>query len=309
MLAATGAKLCLECHDNPATGHKVQHPPVEEGECTSCHSPHAGKARGMLVESGAALCEQCHDSKTAGKKNLHPPVAEGDCVSCHGVHGGAAKALLPATGTALCAECHDDIVEAAAKAKYPHAAVEDGCTSCHDVHGTGFPKMLSAKGGEVCYECHDDMAEKVKNAKFGHAPVEDGECVACHNPHGSKYRSLLVAAYPEEIYVVYEEQQYALCYQCHDPLLARYDQTDVTNFRNGHQSLHWLHVNRSKGRTCRVCHDIHGSEQKHLLNPFSPNFGRWNIPLQFIEHNGGGACMVGCHKPKMYDRQNGIKNP
>jgi predicted CXXCH cytochrome family protein len=64
MLPEQGAAFCLSCHDDPRTGKKALHPPVAQGECTACHNPHAGKAKGMLPAAGAALCDECHDSKT-----------------------------------------------------------------------------------------------------------------------------------------------------------------------------------------------------------------------------------------------------
>ncbi len=308
MLPARGAKLCYQCHDSKTAGMKFPHPPVADGDCTSCHDPHAGPGRGMTVAAGADLCEMCHDSKRAGKKNLHPPVAEGDCTACHGPHGGKARNLLPASGDLLCAECHD-VAEKAAALPVKHDGLEGGCATCHDAHGTGERKLLTGKGGAVCFQCHDTIEAQIKAAKSQHAPVAEGDCGACHNPHGSVHRAILREAFPEDFYAGYDERAYALCFGCHDSLLAKYERTsEATGFRNGDRSLHYLHVNRPvKGRTCKSCHGVHGADQPRLIQSRVPHFGSWEIPIQYTPTKNGATCLVGCHKPKTYDRVRPVK--
>ena len=63
---------------------KVVHPPVEDGDCMECHTPHAGKFKGLLKKSVKDTCAGCHDdipAKTA--KVIHQPVADGECLECH----------------------------------------------------------------------------------------------------------------------------------------------------------------------------------------------------------------------------------
>jgi hypothetical protein len=38
------------------------------------------------------------------------------------------------------------------------------------------------------------------------------------------------------------------------------------------------------------------------------DFGKWNIPMRWVESAGGGTCYVGCHRPKSYDRNSRRKN-
>lgn len=125
--------LCLSCHDTDdlkdAANKKLQnigklvkdnprhHKPVEEKDCSACHSPHNSENFRLLVDPYPAafyaefdvanyqLCFECHKAETVtskettsltrfrdGKKNLHfvhVNVAEGrgrTCRACHEVH-------------------------------------------------------------------------------------------------------------------------------------------------------------------------------------------------------------------------------
>ncbi|MDK2793350.1 MAG: hypothetical protein PWQ25_2213, partial [Deferribacteres bacterium] len=33
----------------------------------------------------------------------------------------------------------------------------------------------------------------------------------------------------------------------------------------------------------------------------------WELPINFTKTKTGGSCVVGCHKPKEYDRLNPVK--
>ena len=81
----------------------------------------------------------------------------------------------------------------------------------------------------------------------------------------------------------------------------------MTGFRNGDANLHYLHVNREKGRSCRACHDEHASDQpKHIRE--SVPFGRWVMRTQYTKTDTGGGCMTGCHTPYKYDRESPVSN-
>jgi len=47
-LKKTGARLCEQCHPNPAAGKAHSHAPVIEGKCLACHDPH-GAVNPMLL--------------------------------------------------------------------------------------------------------------------------------------------------------------------------------------------------------------------------------------------------------------------
>jgi hypothetical protein len=80
--------------------------------------------------------------------------------------------------------------------------------------------------------------------------------------------------------------------------------TTLTGFRDGDKNLHYLHVNRDdKGRSCRSCHDIHGSNlPKHLASAVPFEGSSWAMPIEFEQTKDGGSCAPGCHKPRSYSR-------
>jgi len=73
---------------------------------------------------------------------------------------------------------------------------------------------------------------------------------------------------------------------------------EATGFRNGERNLHWVHVNKkTKGRTCRTCHEVHASKRPRLVAESVP-FGKrgWRLPLNFEKTETGGSCQPGCHR-------------
>ena len=308
MLPATGSMLCAECHDDKTAGEYV-HGPVAAGECDTCHDPHASDAENQLAESGPAFCLMCHDSKEGlvSSKHVHSAVAD-SCANCHNPHSGPNAYMLPETGDALCLMCHDDVQESMA-ARFPHDALEDGCSTCHDAHGTGKINMFVMEEATLCYSCHDDKELEFSAFKFQHQPVVDGECWGCHAPHGSNRNKLLKGAWPRGFYAPYSAGAYSLCLNCHDKNKFEYERTsEETDFRNGDRNLHFIHVNREKGRVCKDCHGVHGANQESLVLDEVPGFGKWRIPIEKTITETGGACLVGCHKPKYYDRERRVLN-
>jgi predicted CXXCH cytochrome family protein len=217
--------------------------------------------------------------------------------------------MLPAVGDALCVSCHDDVQALAESSKYKHEALDEGCGGCHDPHGTGVVRMLMTEAETFCYSCHEDKEEEILAYKFQHEPVASGECWSCHAPHGSDTIALLKGNYPDTFYAPYTEEAYSLCLSCHERGLLAYGRTsEATDFRNGDKNLHYVHVNKTKkGRTCRVCHGVHGENQERLVHN-SKNFGRWQIPVELTWTENGGGCLVGCHKPLSYSRKRAVKN-
>jgi len=297
-------KVCFSCHDEDEMKRDSQHAPVAAGDCTMCHKPHTSENAHLLVEKQPTLCLDCHDDiGEMVKLEVPHPAVEAGCTTCHEPHSADTAPLLKAPPVELCGECHSDVGEAAANSKHGHPPVEAGeCGTCHGVHGSDHPNLLVEEKPEICFNCHDEIGEAVKEKAVVHAPVEDGDCGSCHNSHGSDNASLLNAALEPNFYAQYSEEDYEFCFQCHDQDLAEEEKTDsTTGFRDGERNLHYVHVHREKGRTCRVCHDPHASDQKHLINTGVP-FGRWVIPIRYSVSENGGRCEVGCHRAQEYSR-------
>jgi len=90
-LFAQGVDLCWGCHDKTKFLGKVGHPPVERGECLSCHDVHTADYKSLIPSAMPEFCFKCHDNADFVKKSKHPPVAEGRCMGCHDAHKSEVK--------------------------------------------------------------------------------------------------------------------------------------------------------------------------------------------------------------------------
>ncbi len=276
-----------------------------------CHKsdgqPHPGTGVIGLIEAEPGLCLQCHDNPAEGMAFPHSVVEEG-CTGCHNAHQGDLPSYVPQSGGKLCLSCHEDVTEG----QYTHGPVKaENCQLCHGIHGGQHEAMLNLPGKDNCLTCHAGIKTIMDNAVSQHEPVANGVCWDCHAPHSSDYKPFLKAFYTQKLYTpYYESRNFALCFDCHDEGAFTYDLTsEVTEFRNRYQNLHYFHVNRPrKGRVCRNCHGVHGADQEKLLMSKVPGFGKWEIPLKWVTDGERSTCYVGCHRPKTYSSLRKIKN-
>ncbi len=316
-------ELCLECHDDMIEDRDFLHGPVAAGACTSCHNPHASENSALLKAPISELCRSCHetiDARMSDRANKHEPAAD-DCTNCHDPHGGDNSLNLTSAMPDLCLDCHDDVADRMDEA-VGHDAVTAGksCANCHDPHASDLKHMLLGPTMDLCLSCHTEPIKSENATLLGigklladstspHGPIRDRDCVACHSPHGGENFRLLTDAYPEKFYSPFGEDEYALCFGCHDVEAFEDEETDeFTAFRNGERNLHHLHVNREvKGRTCRACHDPHaGLGAKHMAKTVP--FGSWSLPINYSSTDTGGSCQPGCHKRYRYDREEAVTN-
>jgi predicted CXXCH cytochrome family protein len=103
------------------------------------------------------------------------------------------------------------------------------CSGCHPQEGKGY--RVTRPVDAMCYRCHGRKDTK----KYLHGPLGSGDCISCHDPHGSPNRFLTVAG-PQ-----------VLCRMCHD------------------QKSSEKHILRAKGKGCVTCHDPHSSNKTFLL--------------------------------------------
>ena len=316
----TMRETCTQCHKDVVGQKKHVHGPVASGACEACHEPHAGKNPKLLVAEGKALCLTCHKEmgeQLAASKVKHKPVADGECAQCHDPHASDYPMQVKAPPEALCTGCHTKIKDAIKDAKYKHSVVtnDQACLNCHTAHGSQLAKLMKAEPLDVCLKCHNEKIKtsdnrdlaglaELKNPKLDkHGPVKDGTCGGCHDVHGSAVPSLLIKNYPATFYAKYDADNFALCFTCHDKKLVEAKEAEgLTGFRNGTDNLHYLHVNRERGRTCRACHETHASKQPVHLRDSVP-YGQWELPINFKKTETGGSCSPGCHKELAYDRK------
>jgi len=347
--------LCYMCHD--AKNEKATvHAPVDDGDCTTCHSPHgSNQPRMLIVDDGESVCESCHDFEWQEKSMVHGPVQAKMCTSCHNPHQSDNAALLQKTPPTLCFTCHEDI-KTQAELPVVHAAFAEDCLNCHHQHGSDLPSLLLDSDPDLCLGCHDHIEEAVtarnvhkpfrekrkclqchnphagqhdfmlsgdvpqlcfdchrdspktiqpmlKNRQVVHPPAEDGDCTSCHSAHGSDNKAMLLMRFPDGAYASDGVKSFQLCFECHDTELVTAKTTvHATNFRDGKRNLHFVHVNRAKGRSCNLCHEMHASD-KHALIAESVNFGNWQLPLNYEKSDTGGSCLPGCHQQVHYKRE------
>ena len=309
-------RLCFECHDEEDTTKKYVHGPNAAGNCSLCHNPHSSDHKPLLIESKEKICTRCHSDKdySSEKIHAHSPVKQG-CSSCHDPHSSNNKHQLTSTSETICRKCHEKIYKKVDAVTYKHPPVEgkQKCYYCHDVHGSSYENNLKISPLTLCLRCHDkpiigsdgkdyNINKIVTKSLYKHGPIKDGNCSGCHDPHGSEFYKLLKKSFPKDFYTSYDPKKYESCFECHDGSLAKDKLTTTsTNFRNGNLNLHYVHVNREKGRTCRACHEIHaGNLPKHIRK--ETPFGKWDIPIGFEQKSDGGSCETGCHKSYTYRR-------
>ncbi|MCG3180776.1 MAG: hypothetical protein BIFFINMI_03139 [Phycisphaerae bacterium] len=310
-------QLCATCHGDVTQARKQVHGPVAAGNCVTCHNAHSSNHPHLLVAEGRGLCLGCHkemDQQLKEVKYLHEPV-KGDCLQCHEPHASNQKMHLRKDPLDLCSSCHANVKDQALKSTHKHTPVTtgDACISCHTPHGSDTAKLMKAPAAKVCLACHDkpikednltvaSVAEIAKPGEFLHGPIRDGNCSGCHNVHGSNESRLLAAPYTSNFYAPFSVEDYELCFTCHSKQMVTTAQTQgLTNFRDGTANLHYVHVNREKGRTCRACHSTHASDHPLHIRDSVP-FGNWELPIHFTPTANGGKCQSGCHKPLEYNR-------
>ena len=118
------------------------------------------------------------------------------------------------------------------------------CIHCHKpVKPTRHRFRPADKTQRVCIGCHKKYSQTHpvrKSWRFEHGPVAAGDCLSCHQPHGSNHRNLL------------RKKAGQSCSICH---------SDLSHPKPPHPGLH-KPVKQGK---CLTCHVSHGSKTRHLL--------------------------------------------
>ncbi len=148
LLKLPGQELCLSCHmeKRKAILQRSTHLfATEHGDtkvtCISCHNPHGGEGKTMLVASSTTqLCYECHAERRGPFLWEHPPVRE-DCNICHVSHGSNNPSLLKSRPTFICQTCHmHTLWRHENVAGFDILTFNHGCTNCHSqIHGSNHP--------------------------------------------------------------------------------------------------------------------------------------------------------------------------
>ena len=174
--------------------------------------------------------------------------------------------------------CHANMLEK----KYIHNPIQkQDCLSCHVENAKKHPErkgneygLKKNNGGEMCLACHKTDIKSIGL----HTPVKKGECLACHDPHGSKVVSMLSNPTPA-----------VLCANCHKDKIGKKD---------------FVHGPVAVG-ACNVCHASHGDEAKLLLTSLNINakcftcheIKKTEIESVAFQHKPVVEKCTNCHNP------------
>jgi predicted CXXCH cytochrome family protein len=178
-------------------------------------------------------------------------------------YASAQEKILQIDTDASCitSDCHGTM----GRQKYVHTIGVDGklCIKCHRITEKGRHRFekISAVTRPLCAQCHSKI-ETLPDIKgsppkvivedkdlMSHKPFAEGKCTECHDAHESNYYKHLKEDYPEDFYVYYSRESYALCFnnKCHRDIERAFTEprtlTD-TLFRNGNLNLHFFHSAR-----------------------------------------------------------------
>jgi len=125
----------------------------------------------------------------------------------------------------------DKKVVAAGSSHPPFA--DKNCRGCHNFKKIN---LLIVPADQLCEKCHIDFVQG--KGDYIHGPVAVLDCLACHLPHESKYKSLLRKSLRD------------ICGKCHQ------EERLAVNMHNAVMD---------HNMKCVDCHDAHGGERHYFL--------------------------------------------
>jgi predicted CXXCH cytochrome family protein len=218
-------------------------------------------------------------------------------------------------------ECHKDI----ANRKVMHGPAQGDCAACHIQ--TGDPKdhafSFLVPTQDLCVRCH-----ALPHENSTHAPVKLGQCMECHDPHGSDHVHVLVADPVRDLCLKCHKQDFAkakfvhgpvaigacvVCHQAHSSSLPKLLTQDPKALCLGcHGEIHatpqdGLKIHAALEQGCTGCHNPHASDHKFQLHQTAPGLCLSCHKDQFDQIAAGakvvhgavttdGGC-VACHEP------------
>ncbi|MBI5416984.1 redoxin domain-containing protein [Candidatus Poribacteria bacterium] len=263
------------------------HLPVADNNCMVCHIFNETKDGFMPISSVQDICFKCHKEKaTSPREHVHSPAKDGKCMECHDPHSASYSSLLREKLVDLCYKCHKE----PDTSDRNHIAFKKGeCVDCHLTHSSFNSNLLDDNIAEVCFNCHQPERD-LFSKDIKHGPLKEGQCIQCHKIHGNKQA------------IVNE----SLCFDCHRKGgFSIQSTTTLTSFRNGDMNLHEKHngfMLQDKPITCKSCHEFHASDDPSLIRAGIKHNSRWGYTINFEKKENSGKCVVGCHKPREYNR-------
>ena len=239
-----------------------------------------------------------------------------ECVDCHDPH--LVERGVPFRGISgrrvgnfiaeidaeyqLCYKCHSESANLPSRSTDKHTEFKTTNPSFHPVEGEG------------ANACVISLKTPYVARKQNPGDVSEISCHDCHGsddptgakgPHGSRFPGLLKANYSMEDGRPESENDYALCYGCHD----RASILGNESFAYHSQHILGSSAGGEGGTSCFTCHDAHGSTRYQYLIRFNedvvlPNAdGKLEFKAQGVASRHG-SCLLNCHgvehNPKEY---------
>lgn len=195
--------------------------------CGTCHNPHDKNIiKRKEADKGS---ETEHRLRLEGSFDL--------CIACHKKKEGLFNKEL----TIEIADDQLDIkLNGEGPPSYHKAFLEKKCRACHTVTRKSPERPIVYK---MCFlsECHD--ASLIKET-FKHSEALHGECLLCHNQHGSQYGAHIV------------NDQQKLCKTCHPLLIGNKEEQKVGDEEDLHDyyTLLFRHLVADREISCSFCH-------------------------------------------------------
>lgn len=300
---------------------------------------------------GSAACKSCHPKASESwptsphGKALEAPSLPAELRGCEACHGPASlhlsagadrKPFVPRAEDAkasntVCGSCHFQSESSKAPeqwrnitgglfARSMHGRKGLACVTCHSGHPNGNDKQLVKPAPALCLDCHPQVMESSpgKTAAYTHSPVAKGQCLKCHDPHGTPSRDMVVPdvekacldchpaadAQMQKAHVGYPVAN-AKCAQCHNP----HSHDKGSGLINANRHLPF------KQGKCELCHTKPGAGQPNGLIKPAKELCLSCHPASVLMRDGNnhhvpaeqGLCTT-CHSPHASMQKGLLKN-
>ena len=156
-------ELCFTCHEK--SKEEVLHKPYEQGQCTTCHSPHSSDFPKQTRAETNSLCLACHAARTATGDKV--TLFEGQEMA--GGDFDAIPKILPNDKAQIGHPFASHPVSGMADPTHPTQKIS--CLSCHEQHASSQQSLVRLtkddKNGDVCNFCHQayEAQKRAENLK------------------------------------------------------------------------------------------------------------------------------------------------
>ena len=165
-------ELCFTCHEK--SKEEVLHKPYEQGQCTSCHDPHASDFAKQTRAEGNALCLACHADRTVSGDKVK--LFESQEIPAQ--EFAEIPKILPNDKAQIGHPFASHPVSGMADPTNP--AQKISCLSCHEQHASSQQSMIrtakNEKNGDICNACHQAYEAQQRAAslkKYGAAEEQN----------------------------------------------------------------------------------------------------------------------------------------